>query len=126
MIMDTSKVNSPDNTMKLLTSGKAKIYRILRLRPCTSEEIVTITGFYPWLVKDAIRELSAAGLLVKLRHDRFFSKANAIWRYQRPERRYLTGIVIGAIFVPLGLNEFAYFLFAPGIILLGVFVSLFV
>ena len=97
----------------------------MRLRPCTTEEVVAITGFYSSLVKDAIRELFTAGLIVKMRHERFFSKAYAIWRYQRPQRRYLIGIIIGGVFVPLGLNEFAYFLFAPGVILLGVFVSLF-
>lgn len=125
MVMDTGKGDIPDNTGKLPTNGKAKIYRILRLRPCTNEEVVAITGFYPWLVQDAIGELSAAGLLVNVRHGRFFSRTNAIWRYQRPEQRYLIGIIIGGIFVALGVNQFAYFLFAPGIILLGVFISLF-
>jgi len=107
------------------TSDKAKIYRILRLRPSTTEEITAITGFSPSLVQDTTHELLTAGLLVKIRHDRFFSRTNAIWRYCRPQRRYLIGIIIGGVLVALGLNEFASFLLFWGIVLLGIFVSLF-
>ena len=38
---------------------------------------------------------------------------------------YCAGIIIGAIFLPLGLTEIASFLFVPGAVLLGAFVSLF-
>ena len=114
-----------DNSGNPIRGYKARIYRILRLQPCTQEEVVAITGFYPWLVKDTLRDLFADGLIVKMRHERFFSKTNSIWRYYHPQRRYLIGIVIGSIFVSLGLNEFAYFLFILGVILLGVFISLF-
>jgi len=107
------------------TSNKAKIYRILRLRPSTTEEITAITGFSPSLVQDTIHELLTAGLLVKIRHNRFFSRTNAIWRYQRPQQRYLIGIAIGGAFVALGLKEFVFPFFFWGIVLLGVFVSLF-
>jgi hypothetical protein len=124
MTTETIKVDNPD-TATTLADDKARIYRILRLRPSTSEEVGAVTGFDPGLVKDTIDELSAAGLLVRMRRNRFFSKANSIWRYHRPQQRYLIGIIIGAIFLPLGLTGVAPFLFVPGAVLLGVFVSLF-
>ena len=125
MIKKTREVNTRNDSGKPLTGSEARIYRILRLRPCTNREIVTVTGFPPSLVYDTIRGFLTAGLIVKMRHDRFFSRTNAVWRYQRPQRRYLAGIIVGSILVPVGVNV-AYFLFAPGIILLGVFVSLFI
>ena len=114
--------NSPAE--RLIGSG-ARIYRILRLRPCSTEEIATVTGFSLSLIDDAIRKLLGARLIIEMRHNRFFSRANAVWRYQRPQRGYLAAIIVGSILVPLGVNV-TYFLFAPGIILLGVYVSLFV
>jgi len=123
--MDTREVNTINDSGKALTGSEARIYRILRLRPCTKEEIVTVTAFPSSLVDDTIRGFLTAGLIVKMRHDRFFSRTNAVWRYQRPQRRYLAGIIVGSILVPVGVNV-VYFLFAPGIILLGVFVSLFI
>jgi len=87
--------------------------------------VAAVTGLDPGMVKDVITELFAAGLLVKLSRNRFFSRANSVWRYHRPQQRYLIGIIIGAIFLPLGLSEVAPFLFVPGAVLLGAFVSLF-
>jgi hypothetical protein len=124
MTIATSKVDVPD-TAKLSSNGKARIYRILRLRPSTSEEVATVTSLDPGLVGDVIAELFAAGLIVKMRRNRFFSRAYSIWRYHRPQQRYLIGMIIGAIFLPLGLSEVASFLFVPGAVLLGAFVSLF-
>lgn len=121
MVMDTGEVGITSR----LSECQTRVYRVLRLQPCTNREVVNITGLPLNLVQDAIVELSTAGLIVKVRHGRFFSRANALWRYQRPERRYLAGIIAGSVFVPLGVSQFTCFLFVPGIILLGVFVSLF-
>lgn len=124
MTIGMIKVDIPD-TVKPLANDKARIYRILRLRPSTKEEVAAVTGFDPGVVEETIAELFAAGRLVKLNRNRFFSRANSVWRYHRPQQRYLIGIIIGAIFLPLGLTGIAAFLFVPGIVLLGVFVSLF-